>query len=111
MINEMVVKEEKISEEMNQEKTNSSKMLPHRDQMNRPKKYFCEICEKSYCQLASLEMHVIIQHLRVKVFKCDLCEKSFYHYLALIDHIKLYHQKAKMSHHMHNREIEIKALI
>ena len=41
----MVVKEETISVEMNQEKTNSSKMLPHRDQMNRPKKYFCEICE------------------------------------------------------------------
>ena len=38
MINEMVVKEEKISVEMNQEKTNSSQILPHRDQMNRPKK-------------------------------------------------------------------------
>lgn len=44
----MVVKEEKISEEMNQEKTNSSKMLPHRDQMNRPKNIFVRFAKKVF---------------------------------------------------------------
>ena len=79
------------------DRKNSIKMEPPEDQIKSPKKYFCDICEKSFCQIPSLEMHVIIKHLRVKVFKCDMCENSFYHYSALKDHIKLYHQQAEMS--------------
>ena len=80
-----LVKQEKIK----QEETNSTKMAPEKE-IKRP--IVCVICEKSFDQMPSLEMHFIIEHQRLKVFKCDLCENSFYHYSALIDHIKLYHQ-------------------
>ena len=42
------------------------------------KEYKCEVCEKEFGQLSSLQTHVKIVHKKLKKHKCQVCEKGLW---------------------------------
>jgi hypothetical protein len=51
----------------------------------------CDICDKTYNNLHSLEQHKITVHLRLKDFKCEICSEEFTRKDYLKLHIQRYH--------------------
>uniref|UniRef100_A0A0V0J771 Zinc finger protein Gfi-1b n=1 Tax=Schistocephalus solidus TaxID=70667 RepID=A0A0V0J771_SCHSO len=53
--------------------------------------FMCEICGKSFCNMASVKRHVDIIHKGQQVLTCDICRKIFKHKRSLRKHVECTH--------------------
>lgn len=53
-------------------------VTPKKKKVKQSKVHMCDICNKSFGDMAKLELHYKSNHLHDRPYQCDVCEKSFF---------------------------------
>ena len=68
---------------------------------NHAKEYKCKICEKTFSQSWSFELHTK-SHEEMVPFKCNTCDKDFYSKWRLNKHVLSHSENGKFCHYFNN---------
>ena len=60
------------------------------------KNHKCEVCGKSFTQVANLKKHIDDVHLKIKDYLCKYCDDAFNQHKKLMDHLLGYHKISKL---------------
>ena len=60
------------------------------------KNHKCEVCAKSFTQVAKLKKHIDDVHLKIKDYLCKYCDDAFNQHKKLMDHLLGYHKISKL---------------
>ena len=88
----IVHKSVKIDHCVYQKKSTGSK---HNCDKQGIKNFSCELCDKSFGYISSLQRHITTVHEGIKNYSCDFCDESFGHKNDLQWHVTTVHRDIK----------------